>query len=317
MIYRDLILNVAILLALSQLYSILLRNFQSDTWVRKIVVGMLFGVIAIVGMYMPFTYREGIIFDGRSAILSMAGYFGGWLTAGVSALISIGYRLFLGGSGTLPGVGFMLTSTLFGVGLHYVCEKYPRFSRPAYIYGFGILLHITMAGWILMLPNGQGIAAIRRLALPMMLILPLATLLLAILLEDQKKYLQAQSIISENESRYRALFDENYSVMLMIDPEDGQIVDANTAACQFYGWSYDQLTKKKVPEINLLTEDEVLREMKRAVRENRNYFVFDHQLANGEIRHVEVYSGPIEIRGRKVLYSIVHDITKRREVGWL
>jgi PAS domain S-box-containing protein len=35
-------------------------------------------------------------------------------------------------------------------------------------------------------------------------------------------------------------------------------------------------------------------------------------LANEEIRDVEVYSGPIRLHGRELLYSIIHDITERK-----
>ena len=48
-----------------------------------------------------------------------------------------------------------------------------------------------------------------------------------------------------------------------------------------------------------------------AVQEKRKHFNFTHRLANNEIRHVEVYSGPICIQGRKLLYSIIHDITDK------
>jgi DNA-binding CsgD family transcriptional regulator len=37
-------------------------------------------------------------------------------------------------------------------------------------------------------------------------------------------------------------------------------------------------------------------------------------LANEEIRDVEVYSGPIRLHGKELLYSIIHDITKRKQV---
>jgi DNA-binding CsgD family transcriptional regulator len=36
-------------------------------------------------------------------------------------------------------------------------------------------------------------------------------------------------------------------------------------------------------------------------------------LANEEIRDVEVYSGPLRLHGKKLLYSIIHDITDRKQ----
>ncbi|MBT3260362.1 MAG: PAS domain S-box protein, partial [Deltaproteobacteria bacterium] len=57
----------------------------------------------------------------------------------------------------------------------------------------------------------------------------------------------------------------------------------------------------------------VVEERRRAVSEERNYFVFPHALASGEERIVEVHSSPISFQERQVLFSIVHDITKRKK----
>jgi|GEM_PF-6106703 len=53
--------------------------------------------------------------------------------------------------------------------------------------------------------------------------------------------------------------------------------------------------------------------MAQAKKEKRNHFYFRHCLASGKIRDVEVYSGPISINKKTLLYSIIHDITERRE----
>ena len=127
---------------------------------------------------------------------------------------------------------------------------------------------------------------------------------------DRKK-MHEELILSEE--RYRSLFRNNHSVMLIIDPENGDIVDANPAAVSFYGWSYQELIRKKITNINLFTEKKVFQEMEKAKNEKRQHFYFQHRLRSGGIRDVEVYSGPINIFGRQLLYSIIHDITKRKQ----
>ncbi|WP_407356121.1 PAS domain S-box protein [Methanolobus sp. WCC5] len=118
--------------------------------------------------------------------------------------------------------------------------------------------------------------------------------------------------LRESEERYRSLFENNHSVMLIIDPETGAIVDANTAAVQYYGWSYETLLQKKIMEINTLPAAEIKQEMERARTEHRDHFFFRHLLADGSVRDVEVFSGPILIEGSTLLYSIIHDITDRK-----
>lgn len=120
--------------------------------------------------------------------------------------------------------------------------------------------------------------------------------------------------LQESESRYRSLFQDNHSVMLLIDPASAAIVDANPAACSFYGYSAYLLTRKKITEINMLSEAEIFSEMERARRQQRQFFNFRHRLADGRIRDVEVYCGPIVQQGKELLYSIIHDVTERRRV---
>ncbi len=144
--------------------------------------------------------------------------------------------------------------------------------------------------------------------------------------DDQNKLLEFQSVgwditervriekaLMESEERYKSLFKNNHSVMLLIDPENGDIVDANPAAVSFYGWSYEELICKKITNINMFTEKKVFQEMEKAKKEQRQHFYFQHRLRSGEIRDVEVYSGPIKVYGRELLYSIIHDITKRKQ----
>jgi len=124
---------------------------------------------------------------------------------------------------------------------------------------------------------------------------------------------QIEEVLAESEGRYKSLFENNHSIMLLIDPESADIVDANPAAISYYGWSDEELSSKKITDINMLTEGQVLQEMEQSKKEHRKLFYFRHRLANGDIRDVEVYSGPIKLHGKQLLYSIIHDISERKK----
>jgi PAS domain S-box-containing protein len=115
----------------------------------------------------------------------------------------------------------------------------------------------------------------------------------------------------ESEKRYRALFEENHEVMLLMDPESGQIVDANSAAARFYGWSYEQLTAKNISEINSLAASQLRDTARIVVQGELNKTITRHQRADGSICDVEVYSNPIEVGGQTLLYAKIYDISER------
>lgn len=109
------------------------------------------------------------------------------------------------------------------------------------------------------------------------------------------------------------IFHNHGVVMLIIHPETGKIVEANEAAATYYGHSIDTLKSMTIQQINTLTPSQVEQERLRASEEQRNYFIFPHRLASGEIRTVEVYSWPLDLDGESLLLSIVHDISSRVE----
>ena len=119
-------------------------------------------------------------------------------------------------------------------------------------------------------------------------------------------------LLEESELRYRSLFEKNLSVMLLVHPKTGRILDANPAACSYYGYSHSQLTQLNICDINRMPIDQVKAEMVKARTESIKVFFFNHRLASGEVREVQVYSGPVEFGGETVLHSIIHDITDFR-----
>ena len=100
--------------------------------------------------------------------------------------------------------------------------------------------------------------------------------------------------------------------MLLIDPKDGTIRDANETACRYYGYSHAEMVKMHIDQINTLSHEQVQEEMHRAEKEGRIFFSFKHRLASGEIRDVEVFSGPVSLHGTSLLYSVIHDVTDRK-----
>lgn len=128
---------------------------------------------------------------------------------------------------------------------------------------------------------------------------------------DRRKRKEAAAR-QESEERYRSLFRNNHSIMLLVDPETSAIVDANPAACAFYGYSTRDLTRRRITDLNALDERETSQQTQPTASEQGNDAFYRHRLASGDIRDVEVHSGPIKIDGKSFLYSIIYDISERK-----
>lgn len=120
--------------------------------------------------------------------------------------------------------------------------------------------------------------------------------------------------LQESEARFRQMFESHSSPMLLIEPDTGRLVNANQAAANFYGYSIRQMKGMSITQINTQNPEEIAAERQQALREERNYFVFPHRLADGTVRTVEVHSSPVEVDGRQLLFSVVHDITERKRL---
>lgn len=132
------------------------------------------------------------------------------------------------------------------------------------------------------------------------------------IVRDITEQKRVKDALAKSEKLYHALFEESNAVMFLIDPFDGSIVDANSAACNYYGYPREKLSAFNISDINMLPQIQIKNSMNNVVHGQQLRYNFRHKLADSNVRDVEVYSCPIEIDGRVLVHSIVHDITDRK-----
>jgi PAS domain S-box-containing protein len=123
---------------------------------------------------------------------------------------------------------------------------------------------------------------------------------------------ESEKALREREKLYRQMFMDNDAVMLIIDPESGDIVDANPSASRFYGYGLNELKRFGVSDMSTLTHEEIAVEIKRAETGEKKFFESCQRLSTGEIRNVDVHTGPIDIGGKKMLFAIIYDSSDRK-----
>ena len=308
MLSIELIFNLALLVALSVISGFIAQRWPQTSRRGLLLQGVLFGSAAIVGMLNPLVLGPGLIFDGRSVMISLCGLFYGPWAAGVAALLTIGARLEMGGTGAFTGVMTTITALVLGLLAHHRLTPNRRSSLAAgELYLFGLVVHLAVL-LVMHLTFPPEIAAtiLKRVGLPIILLYPLATILVGKILVDQ-------AALRASERNYRRLFEVHAAVKMLIDPDTGAIVKANHAAAAFYGWSREQLGEMNIKQINTLPPEQIEEEIKKARASSRVHFEFKHRRADGSIRDVAVFSSKTTMSGRELLHSIIIDITEQKE----
>ncbi|MBN2252255.1 MAG: PAS domain S-box protein [Kosmotogaceae bacterium] len=111
----------------------------------------------------------------------------------------------------------------------------------------------------------------------------------------------------KSEQRYRNFFQMNGAIMLLVDPSTGRIVDANSAASEFYKYDTDRLKKFSIR--NLTTDSEGLREINKLLSGESLRLVTRQKQSCGKIIDVEIFASPFRSAGVELLNLIIIDVT--------
>jgi len=140
----------------------------------------------------------------------------------------------------------------------------------------------------------------------------LLALLTWLLVYGRTHALQDAQEMAQSEARYRQMFEENASIAYLLNPESGYIVDANAAALEFWGYQLAELRNMNISKINIVPSGKIVETLSMIKQGTTHRMEMLHRTKSGEIRDVEVFSGPLTVDGKVLRYSIAHDITARK-----
>ncbi|MHC1789421.1 PAS domain S-box protein [Solidesulfovibrio sp.] len=307
--------NAALLMAMALLYDSFIRaEVIAPSGGKRLLVSLALAAAGVALMLTPWPLRPGIFFDTRSILLAISGLFFGLLPTLLLTLTVAVTRILQGGAGVHMGVAVIVSSSAIGLLWRWFRGRDPARLGLGELLVFGLAVHVALLACTPLLPADLFLETLGRIALPVLLVYPVGTAALGMLLVRRFERNTVLLALRESQARYQSLFENNRAVMLLVDPGDGTIADANPAACDYYGWSRDQFRRMRIFDINTLPPESVRQSLEEARTGRSTFFCFEHRLADGSLRNVEVYSGPIEQSGRTLLYSIVVDMTARHEV---
>ena len=220
-----LVQNAALLLAMALVYDIVLQPRRiTFSRARHVVVGVLIGVIGLVIMVTPFQYTPGIVFDTRSVLLAVAGLFFGAIPTAVAMAITAVFRLSQGGAAALTGVMVILASGGIGIAWRRLRRRgLEDFSlREAYL--LGIVVHVVMLALMLTLPWAVAVDVLGAIGVPVIVIYPVATALLAALMVSRLRRERVVDTLHENEERLRLTLDATEQGLYDLNVQTGEAI---------------------------------------------------------------------------------------------
>jgi PAS domain S-box-containing protein len=309
-----LIHNIALLLAISLLVGFYWKKEAFRVNLRdKLFAGLFLGAIGVVIMMTPWVLSPGLVFDTRSVLISVSGLFFGFIPTLLAMIMTVAYRIYLGGDGVYMGIAVIVSAGSLGLLWRKFRPDWQVKNPALELYALGLLVHLVMLVCTLLLPTEKFLSTLETITLPVMVIYPVGTLLFGLLMLNRVRHWQTKRDLKQSEEKFRQLFERSDTTMLLIDPQSGSIADANPSASRYYGYSIADLKSKHLWDLSMLTSGEVLAALRSGFGDEKHGYEFKHLLAGGVVREVEVHSSPIEYLGKTHLFSIIHDITERKK----
>ncbi len=133
-------------------------------------------------------------------------------------------------------------------------------------------------------------------------------------LQQSNKKLQTVSVaLKESEERFQKLFDSTGDDIFVTDINEN-IVEINHAACKTLGYTRDELLKMKITDIKTTKYKNKVSENRRLIFETGSYaFESEHVSKDGIVIPVEFISRLVSYKNEKLILSVVHNLTQRKE----
>ena len=243
-LYIEFIFNISLILSMMSLYILSKHMIRVNKYLMSILLGVIFGAVAVGGMMFPVNYAQGIIYDGRHVVLAIAGLFGGALTVSIAAFIALIYRFAMGGGGIWAGMTTIVVSSLLGILLRNKCYMHPERLGPLRLYIFGIVISVFMLlCQLLIQPWPLGVDIIGNIWISVMSIFPIGTLLIGLMMGTANKYFNEQKLLKQAK-----LFTENLiqtaNIMFVQLDIKGRVQRINKSAERITGYSEYEILGK-------------------------------------------------------------------------
>jgi len=248
MIYINLIFNLSLLVALSIISGFIEKRKPAYRKWSALLQGTLFGGAAIIGLLRPLDLGGGLIFDGRSVVISLCALFFGPMAGAAAAAMAVPFRLWLGGVGALMGGLVILSSMGIGLSAHYRFKPESGEVSVRNLYLMGLAVHVVMIALMFALPSNVAWTTVQKIGLPVLLLYPLATVLGGRVLADQAFAARFVDLLQKAKQNLEVTLRSIGEAVIATDVR-GRITLMNLEAERLTGWKSEDAIGKSLSEI--------------------------------------------------------------------
>ena len=122
---------------------------------------------------------------------------------------------------------------------------------------------------------------------------------------------QLEEELRDSESKYRRLFEMESDALFLIDAQSGEILDANLAAAELYGYSLEALLQMRTTDLSAEPEETRKADDTAASSGVVLIPVRYHRKKDGKVFPVEITATSLQWKGRPAVIPAIRDITGR------
>ena len=136
--------------------------------------------------------------------------------------------------------------------------------------------------------------------------------MLAGLTSNARQRLRVELALSQSEKDYRQIFENAYDAILIFDPEEMTILEANPRASEVYGYGREEFPGMRLEKISGDPAGYRARVREAVEKQSRVEFEAVQYRKDGAERFVQVSAALTAYKGRQVILSINRDNTERK-----
>lgn len=208
MVSSELLLGLAQNIGLFAVVAVVFLQIRSragslPTPMASVLLGLMFGGVAALGMADPVRVAPGVFIDARNVMVGLAGPFGGPLAGVTAALVAGAFRIWLGGPGAVAGVTSLAGAGLIGILVGAAAWRQGRFGTR-HLTALALLVTVMAPFSFLLLPPELAYRMFETTLVPLGLGNFFGTLALGTFLRKEQERQDLHLALTESQRRFAA-----------------------------------------------------------------------------------------------------------------